>query len=135
MVRASGFNFLIGNSDAHGKNYALLYDRDIGPRLAPLYDLVCTAVYDVTTKMAMRVGGEEDPDAVDENAWRRLAGECGLSAPLLLRDLRVLAERVLGCADAVSRAAAAEGWHRPIIDRIVEVIKRRAGQITPGIQP
>lgn len=134
FIRAVGFNFLIGNSDGHGKNFAILYDPDLGPRLAPLYDLVCTAVYNVTAKMAMRIGGEEDPSAVDEDAWRRLAGECGLNATLLLRDLRALAERVLRCADAVSRAAIAEGWHRPILDRIVEVIEHRAVLVTAKTQ-
>jgi serine/threonine-protein kinase HipA len=133
FIRAVGFNFLIGNSDGHGKNFAILYDPDLGPRLAPLYDLVCTAVYDVTTKMAMRIGGEEDPGAVDEETWRRLAHECGLNATLLLRNLRALAEHVLSCADAVSRAAIAEGWHRPIIDRIVEEIGRRTARV--GARP
>ncbi len=39
------FNVLIGNCDAHGKNYSLLYDSP-APSLAPLYDLVSTAAYD-----------------------------------------------------------------------------------------
>jgi len=129
FIRAIGFNFLIGNSDGHGKNFAILYDSDIGPRLAPLYDLVCTAVYDVTTKMAMRIGGEDDPNAVVADAWRRLAEECGLNATLLLRDMRAQADRVLNCAEAVSRAAVAEGWHRPVIDRILRVIESRAARI------
>ena len=37
---AVAFNVLVGNSDAHGKNFALLYDSTAGPRLAPLYDIV-----------------------------------------------------------------------------------------------
>jgi serine/threonine-protein kinase HipA len=35
------FNVLIGNCDAHGKNYSLLYDSP-APSLAPFYDLVST---------------------------------------------------------------------------------------------
>ncbi|MEQ9448133.1 MAG: HipA domain-containing protein, partial [Rhodospirillaceae bacterium] len=38
------FHYLVGNADAHAKNYALLY-RDGTPDLAPLYDVVCTAAY------------------------------------------------------------------------------------------
>ena len=38
------FNFLIGNNDAHGKNFSFLYDGD-ETRLAPLYDLVSTELY------------------------------------------------------------------------------------------
>lgn len=38
------FNTMVGNSDAHMKNISFLVDRD-GKRLAPFYDLLCTAVY------------------------------------------------------------------------------------------
>jgi serine/threonine-protein kinase HipA len=129
FVRAVALHFLLGNSDAHGKNFALLYHRDSGPQLAPLYDIVCTDVYDLNTNLAMYIGGEENPDRVDVNAWRGLAEECGLNATLLIQDLQALAERVLKCADAVSRTAAAEGWRRPIIDAILATITRRAAQI------
>ena len=44
MVRAAVLNFVLGNSDAHGKNFAILFTPQ-GRRMAPLYDLVSTAVY------------------------------------------------------------------------------------------
>ena len=45
MVRRTVFNLLIGNGDAHLKNWSLIYpDRKIA-RLSPAYDLVCTAAY------------------------------------------------------------------------------------------
>lgn len=126
FLRAVGINFLLGNSDAHGKNFGLLYDPDLGPRLAPLYDIVSTAVYDVTTRMAMLIGGEEEPAAVNEEQWLRLATDCGVNGPLLLRDLRALATRVRECAGAVAGTATAEGWYRPVIDQILAVIDDRA---------
>jgi HipA-like protein len=51
---------LIGNHDAHGKNFSLLYlpegDR-VQVRLAPFYDLISTAIYpELTPKMAMKIG-------------------------------------------------------------------------------
>jgi hypothetical protein len=33
------------------------------------------------------------------------------------------------CAEALALTAKAEGWHRPIIDRILELMNRRAGQL------
>jgi serine/threonine-protein kinase HipA len=36
-------NTLIGNSDAHLKNFSILYDDGIRPRLSPAYDIVCVA--------------------------------------------------------------------------------------------
>ena len=39
-------SFLIGNNDAHGKNYSLLYLPDSPKaKLAPAYDLLSTVVY------------------------------------------------------------------------------------------
>jgi len=38
------FNMVIGNADAHGKNYAMLYRRG-ERRLAPFYDLVSTIAW------------------------------------------------------------------------------------------
>lgn len=52
------FNFLIGNGDAHGKNFSVLYHGN-HPRLAPQYDLICTAVYPpIAKKMAMKLDGK-----------------------------------------------------------------------------
>jgi len=38
------FNFLIGNGDAHMKNYSIVYDKEGHVRLAPAYDLVCSRI-------------------------------------------------------------------------------------------
>lgn len=38
------FNTMVGNSDAHLKNISFLVDHE-GKRVAPFYDLLCTAVY------------------------------------------------------------------------------------------
>ena len=49
------FNALIGNHDAHAKNFSLLYSGR-APVLAPLYDTLSTAVYPtLTPKMAMKI--------------------------------------------------------------------------------
>ena len=52
------FNFLVGNGDAHGKNFSVLYRNGI-PRLAPVYDVLCTTVYPpIAKKMAMKFDGK-----------------------------------------------------------------------------
>ena len=45
MVRRTVFNLLVGNGDAHLKNWSLIYPDRKRARLSPAYDLVCTAVY------------------------------------------------------------------------------------------
>lgn len=55
FVDRVAFNYLIGNCDAHAKNFSLLYARD-GTRLSPAYDLLSTEVYDhLSRKMAMSI--------------------------------------------------------------------------------
>jgi serine/threonine-protein kinase HipA len=38
------FNFLIGNGDAHFKNFSVLYHEEGGLRLSPAYDLVASSL-------------------------------------------------------------------------------------------
>ena len=73
------FNVLIGNCDAHGKNYSLLY-YSLAPSLAPLYDLISTTVYEeLATRLAMSVDGAIKIEEVDPRSWLRLAREVGVS--------------------------------------------------------
>lgn len=95
------FNWLIGNCDAHGKNYSLLYDAG-APTLAPLYDLVSTTAYhDLTTRLAMRVDGAADVGEVSAEAWGRLAAEVGVRRQFAMRTLAEIAERVHDALDIV----------------------------------
>lgn len=129
FAKAVLLNFLLGNSDAHGKNFSLLYDPAVGVRLAPLYDIVSTAVYsDVTDRMAMGIGGVDDPAEVDLAAWSRLAEEAGLGGQLA-RLARVWSAEILAAAEDVRETAVAGGWHRPVIDAIVDVCRERAGRL------
>ncbi len=129
LIEAVLLNFLIGNSDAHGKNFALLHDPASGVRLAPLYDLVSTQVYERSEPtLAMRIGGVADPDEVDMDAWRSLGRDAGMGAELTAL-VAERTERILDCAGALVATARAEGWHRPVIDRIFALMKSRAGQL------
>lgn len=88
LVRAAHANWLLGNADAHLKNFALLHDEaraDIlaadqaigfGFDLAPFYDVVCTGAYsEVDQTLAMRVGRASRWDAVERADWLLLAAQ------------------------------------------------------------
>jgi serine/threonine-protein kinase HipA len=129
FVHAALVNFLLGNSDAHGKNFALLHEGGVEPRLAPLYDIVSTSVYpDVTERMAMAIGGSDDPADINLEAWRRLSGECGFGGGMATLVQR-RAATILRFAELERSNAENRGWHRPIIDKIVEVCRQRAGHL------
>ncbi|HEX3627074.1 MAG TPA: type II toxin-antitoxin system HipA family toxin [Verrucomicrobiae bacterium] len=94
LLDAVIFNFLIGNHDAHGKNFSLLYGSET--RLAPLYDVLSTAYYpDLAKKMAMKIGGEYISDKVLPKDFDQLADEAGLAKPMVKRRVRELAATAL----------------------------------------
>ncbi|MGE4504629.1 MAG: type II toxin-antitoxin system HipA family toxin [Desulfovibrionaceae bacterium] len=96
LLRLVACNFLLGNADAHAKNYSLLYDNPPRPRLAPAYDIVCTGAYQgLGRKLAMKIGGQYDPDYLFPRHWERLAREAGLSESLVLDELRGMAAMLL----------------------------------------
>lgn len=47
---------MVGNGDAHLKNYAMLYDDPAEMRLSPLYDVVNTQLYNPTDTLALNLG-------------------------------------------------------------------------------
>jgi serine/threonine-protein kinase HipA len=100
LLDAVIFNFLIGNHDAHGKNFSLLYGNE--SRFAPLYDVLSTAYYpDLAKKMAMKIGGEYSSDKVLSKHFDQLADEAGLAKPMVKRRVLELAAIVLSKAPEV----------------------------------
>lgn len=132
MVRAAVLNFVLGNSDAHGKNFAILF-TETGRRLAPLYDVVSTAVYDLDEEMAMAIGDNFDPSSVRTADWLDMSADCDLAPGPFLDLVRETALETRECAQAVVAQARAEDWHVPLLDQVVAVAERRASQI--GSEP
>jgi len=96
------FNYLIGNNDAHGKNFSLVYpDKEI--RLAPLYDAISTIYYpELNTDMAMRIGREYSSDKVTPKDFEQLAGDAGLAKPLVRRRVPELATAAIEALDKIN---------------------------------
>ena len=96
LFNAVIFNLLIGNHDAHAKNFSLLYRPDRSIRLAPLYDLVCTVHYqELTDKMAMKIGGAAKSALIYPGNIERFAVEAGLAVAQTRARIPALAGRLL----------------------------------------
>ena len=77
------FNVLIGNADAHGKNYSLLYSGG-ERRLSPYYDLVSTLAWPSLSKnLAMKIGDCESVNAFTIGDWKKMAKKTGLGWPMI----------------------------------------------------
>lgn len=133
MLDATAFNFLVGNHDAHGKNFSLLRSPS-GTVLAPFYDVLSTFVYRMvdrrmSPKLAMRVGGEYRWDYIERRHFDRFFTAAELAAPASRRRFLALAGRIVPAARSMREEFANDGWDDPILDPIVELIETRADRL------
>ena len=81
FARALGINFLLGGTDAHAKNYAILHPDDAPPLLAPLYDIASIYPYSPgrsQRRLAMKIGSRYGYDEITLRNW---VAQLSLSAP------------------------------------------------------
>lgn len=104
LFNAVIFNYLIGNNDAHGKNFSFLY-QDGAARLAPLYDLVSTQAYPtLSSEMAMKIGKERNPMDLMGKHWGRFFEDAGLNPTIAVRHLQSTTRKVLSLIPKVDVA-------------------------------
>jgi serine/threonine-protein kinase HipA len=89
------FNVLIGNADAHGKNYSLLYSGG-ERRLSPYYDLVSTLAWpDLSKNFAMKIGGCKSVNAFTIGDWKKMTKNIGLGWPMIRERMAEICHSVL----------------------------------------
>lgn len=134
FLRMLIFHFLIGNADAHAKNYALLY-RDQTPDLAPIYDALCTAVYpSLSKRLAMRIGARNLPDTIGLDHWLTLVPDTTPAQRLLTQELKKMADIMPHASLELISELRNEGIDHPIIGKIQNIIKKRAQHIARAIK-
>lgn len=119
------FNALIGNHDAHAKNFSLLYASSY-PVLAPLYDTLSTAVYPkLTPNMAMKIGNKYRFSEVQARHWEQFAQDAGLARAQARRRILELA-RALPATARQLQADARHGFTgNVVVERITTLIEQR----------
>jgi serine/threonine-protein kinase HipA len=119
------FNFLIGNADAHGKNISLML-TPVGPKLAPFYDLMSTAVYpNLAQKMAMKIGGEDRPDWIIERRWEQFAEDTGIKFKLIKKRCLDISSTLSSVAVEFAPEYQKQHGENNQIKKIVELIGQR----------
>jgi serine/threonine-protein kinase HipA len=118
------FNLLIGNADAHSKNYSLLLEGPNTPRLAPLYDLLSTRAYGrrFGRKMGMKYGGEYRPDRVRGRHLDRLGDDLGIAHQRVRTHANEIADRAVQRRDEARESLASPWRDDAIIDAINEIV-------------
>ncbi len=126
LLDAAIFNTVIGNADAHGKNFSLLY-RQAGITLAPLYDLMVTAYYPhVATRFAMPIGRANQLDDLDARAWAKFAADMQLGGAFVGRRVRMIVEKTASASTSIVEELTGENVDGAILKALASIVQKRA---------
>ncbi len=112
------FQYLIGNSDAHGKNISFYVNHD-GLHPAPAYDLVSVVVYnDLDNEMAMGISDIFTFNEVAAYQWVEFANDCGIKRALMQKEMKRIANSVMKAISDPSWAVEYTKTERIVIDKV-----------------
>src|SRR3546814_16837360 len=97
------YPFLVGNPDAHAKNYSIVYRGDGTLALSKLYDVNNAAAFrshykEQRPRLAMFVGGERDPTRLAAGHWSDFADEVGIGHDIVPARLIQMTDPILDTA-------------------------------------
>lgn len=133
LLRFVMYNFLIGNPDAHAKNYSLMYrQRPSGVHVAisPLYDVNNGAAFrdcfkSQRPRLAQSIGGMFDPTAVEWSHWEQQARAIGSSPTALRKQLAAMARKLRDAIAPLRETMRDTNADSPRLDLIVEDVSTR----------
>lgn len=128
LMKVACLVFLLAATDAHSKNFSLLYSRGVdraGMRLAPLYDIASAWPYPrrispQKMKLAMRVGRYYRVRDIQPRHFEELAKACRYPAETLIGVLRVLCRQLPDEAVAVLQDVEIKGMARNVLAKLVD---------------
>ena len=124
-MRAQIFNFLIGGTDAHAKNFSILLDEGSEVRLAPLYDIASMLPYGDYKRinLSMRIGNSYRFSQTLPRHWEALGKRVrDVISPIEIFDDYL--QRIPDATETVAKECAKDGLKHDIIGRLVESIKQ-----------
>ena len=133
LLDAAIFNVIIGNADAHGKNFSLLYQGG-GVTLAPLYDLVCTVAYEnLNPRFAMTIAKSRTLEEIDSRAWAAFANNAGLTAPYVMRRVKALSVSTHNAVAETAARLADTGLDRDALTEFASLVATRAARVAKTV--
>ncbi len=128
FLRRIIFIFLIGNGDAHAKNFSVLHFGKAS-HLAPAYDLLSTAVYPtLPAKLAMKIEGRNSLVWITRAKFLRMGTKAGLSERLVNAEIDKLLKHLEKKLDSFTQKMQ-EQYASPIYAEIQAGIRRRMQQL------
>ena len=130
FIDALIFNWLIGGTDAHAKNYSLLIGGDGLVRLAPLYDLASIFGYPnieiKKAKLAMKVGDKYTLVTIGLSDWIKLAANLKIDGDALVARIRNMTGQLPDHLSGEIKKMRASGLDHKTLDILATVLPDRA---------
>lgn len=124
------FNYLIGNADAHAKNFSLLY-KENKPELAPAYDLLCTSIYpNLSDKMAMKIGGKYKPREIYLHNFYKHIAETKTAQAGFNKQAKNITSKIIDSSIKLKSDLKKSDINSEIYDEIIGVIKDRTERLS-----
>lgn len=134
MLRWALFQLVIGNSDAHGKNFSFFVHR-AGLQAAPWYDLVSVVQYpQFSHELAMAFGDQFNLDQVKAFDLADFAQSCAIDRQLLLRECRRLRDGVRKHALALATVDLYQDGERELTRAIAEFALAQSERLCDSAQ-
>ena len=129
LLDAAIFNVIVGNADAHGKNFSLLH-QTAGVTLAPFYDLLSTVAYpDLPPNFAMKIAKRATLEEIGAATWPAFAEDIGLAAPFVRRRVRELPDAVVAQVPSVADGPGLAGLNEAALRNHAALIASRAERV------
>jgi serine/threonine-protein kinase HipA len=128
LMKTACLVYLLAATDAHSKNYSLLYSRGSNRpsmRLAPLYDVASAWPYPrrippQKIKLAMRIGRYYRIREIQPRHFEELAKACRYPADVLIAMLKDLSERLPDEGLAVLQAIQMKGMGQEVFVKLLD---------------
>jgi serine/threonine-protein kinase HipA len=144
MFRWILFNTLVGNSDCHLKNISFFITHE-GCRIAPFYDLVCTAVYHTRLyadehavwpkeRLAMSIANAGHFDDVSFDKLVQTGAELGLAKATAEREVSKFLKTLPTACNALMDTLLAEYANNPVMAHATPETRAAESQLLRAIR-
>jgi len=118
LLQAVTFNIVIGNADAHSKNYSVMIGRDGSVSLAPIYDVAPVMYLDPAFKGTGHViNGKTSIDLINVDDLTAEAASWGMGERRARAAIRSCMERIYSSVERVALPPGAESV-KPSLDQL-----------------
>lgn len=126
------FNYLIGNADAHAKNFSFMISKEkFEP--AKLYDLLCIEIYHMDNRLSSAIGGEYQAGFVEGAHWDAQSLLCGIRPDLTRQRIKSLAKKVENAALQLIQSTEFLESEKEFLEGVVDIIKTRISFVDEAI--